>query len=516
MNKINSIILFISLVLFTGCSKEETNKDNDSSEKKENIDNGNGESTDPETPEKTIDINKDGHLNILIIGTSNSIKSGNSEFNVSQTALELNNILENDSNTDLNILVEAEDIYKSKLVTFGLGQAGTTYNTNHYAHSLMQYYYWPENLDNRLNKLSNNGETKWDYIIIGSDPYILKKTPTYYALGAHKIVSKIKEGSAKPILLMEWEKDETSKEHFEEFTYRTADGINNDVEVIPAGIAWTNLENSKKDSSSTHPTENGAYLTAAAIYSHIFNKSASESEYEYNDDIANSTHESILDAKEANHYTGEITFNSPFASCNIKDQTLNYNHTGSSSENGILNGLNWVIDQTNKSLVNGGDSPINFNYGRANTNFEANKRYKIDSGLFNFSFGFPMQDNGNHGNTSMLYGLDKRVNETENGTDLGVALYMVRNNELPNARTIPIRTLYAQLKEAISTQSAYSDNWHMHGNLDKATASYMYTLLTGENINSNEPIDRSSIEWQEWKSNQIGHETANILMKVSK
>jgi hypothetical protein len=167
MYKINSIILFISLVFLLGCSKEETNKNNDSSEKKENIDNGDGGSTDPETPEKTIDINKDGQLNILILGTSKSIKSSNSEFNVSQTALELENILKNDSNTDLNILVETEDIYKSKLITFGLGQAGTTYNTNHYAHSLIQYYYWPENLDNRLNKLSNKGETKWDYIIIG-------------------------------------------------------------------------------------------------------------------------------------------------------------------------------------------------------------------------------------------------------------------------------------------------------------------------------------------------------------
>ena len=123
-----------------------------------------------------------------------------------------------------------------------------------------------------------------------------------------------------------------------------------------------------------------------------------------------------------------------------------------------------------------------------------------------------MQDNGNHGNTSMLYGLDKRVNEANNSTDLGTALYMIRNSELPNARAIPVRTLYAQLKEAIPTQSAYSDNWHMHGNLNKAIGAYMYTLLTGDCVLGEEPTDINSNEWKLWMSHKIGYETAYNLM----
>ena len=91
---------------------------------------------------------------------------------------------------------------------------------------------------------------------------------------------------------------------------------------------------------------------------------------------------------------------------------------------------------------------------------------------------------------------------------------MVRNSELPYARAIPIRTLYAQLKEAIPSQSAYSDSWHMHGNLDKATGAYMYTLLTGECNLGDQPIDQNSTEWQTWMAHKIGYENC-IYFNVS-
>jgi hypothetical protein len=37
-----------------------------------------------------------------------------------------------------------------------------------------------------------------------------------------------------------------------------------------------------------------------------------------------------------------------------------------------------------------------------------------------------MQDTSTTGNISQLYGIDKRNSQRENGTDLGVALHMVR------------------------------------------------------------------------------------------
>ena len=123
-----------------------------------------------------------------------------------------------------------------------------------------------------------------------------------------------------------------------------------------------------------------------------------------------------------------------------------------------------------------------------------------------------MQDGSATGNTSMLYGIDKRGSQSENGTDLGVALFMVRQSELPYARAAPIRTLFAQLKEMNIVTSAYRDNWHMNRDLDKATAGFMYTLLTGSCDLGDEPTDKTSAAWKSWAAHRIGYETAWNLM----
>ena len=67
---------------------------------------------------------------------------------------------------------------------------------------------------------------------------------------------------------------------------------------------------------------------------------------------------------------------------------------------------------------------------------------------------FPTQDHGNYGDISMLYGLDERDGGVVNDTDLGVARFMVEQSELPHGRVVPIRTLYAQMKEVTPNQSA--------------------------------------------------------------
>lgn len=500
-------IVLLSIVLgFVGCSKDDPQPSSGSTTKNTN------------SPTATSpDHNKDGKLNILLLGSSLSIDNNATPFLTKGIATELKNILTQDKSFNLEVNVIEEDIYKKKSVTYGLGQGGNVFQHDHFAHSLMQYYYWPEKKTDRWQKLAGSGAHKWDYVVITADPYMIAKLPSYYALGVNKIASKIATGGAKTLLLMQWPKNETktaSIQHFAEYTYRTGDNAKEDIKTIPAALAWEALPASKKDQSTTHPSANGAYLAAASIYAQIMNKSAANSEYTYDDAIADAALKTKTSEESNTHFTGEPTFVSPFNACNISSNEISYNHTGTSSENGILNGLNWVFGKSSKKLTNGSLTKINFNYGRANTNFEPHKRYKIDPSKFDFSFGFPMQDDGNHGNTSMLYGLDKRINTTNNGTDLGTALYMVRNSELPHARAIPIRTLYAQMKEAIPSQSAYSDSWHMHGNLDKATASFMYTLLTGECALGSEPSDKSSDAWKVWKSQKIGHETAHTLMTL--
>lgn len=462
-----------------------------------------------------FDLNNDGTINIMVVGSSSSLEWWKEVFSTNNIVSELQNILAADPSITANVNVVAEDIYLKKQVSFGLGQSGTVYTPYFHRHSLLQYYYWPEGLTARMDNLSGNNGTDWDYVVIASDPLILAQVPSYYFLGVNKVAAKVSEGGAKPLLLMMWPKSQTSDltlAHSEEFTYRAANGASVPVAVVPAGSSWNALPSNKKDSSSSHPTPNGAYVAAATIYSHISGASASSSEYTYDDDIANIALSTVITEKNKTHYTGEPTFISPFKNCGINETAINYNQTGSSSEAGILGGLNWVFNQVPQTLVNGGTFPINFNYGRANTNFEANKRYKIDPTKFNFSFGFPMQDHRNHGDTSMLYGLDKRDLGTVNDTDLGVARYMVDESELPYGRAIPIRTLFAQMKEAIPNQSAYRDSWHMHLDLDKSIAAYMYTMLTGKINIVGEPTDQTSAAWKTWKSANIGHETAWSLM----
>ncbi len=461
------------------------------------------------------DINGDGELNILILGTSKSINNSAESFAADIIAAELNNILSEDINSSTEIFVAAEDIYKSKEVPVGLGSGGTQYDYTHYSHSLVQYYYWPEGMETRMDMLSGKGDKKWDYVVIAADPYMVSTLPGYYSLGVNKIAAKVAEGGAKPLLMMMWPKEQTSLAsiaHFEEFTYRTSEGAKVAMETIPAGLAWQSLSTEKKDESAVHPSPNGAYTAAAAIYSQVYGQSASDSDYVYDTAIAETVFSTVKSAAKENHFSGERTFISPFKSCGINEAVIHYNHTGTSSENGILSGLNWVFGKSENVLERNGPAPISFNFGRANTNFEASKRYRIDASAFDFSFGFPMQDGSNTGNVSQLYGIDKRSSQRENGTDLGTALHMVRESELPYARAIPVRTLFAQLKETNITQSAYRDNWHMHRDLDKAIAGYMYTLLTGNCDLGAEPADTTSGAWRSWAAHKIGYETAWNVM----
>ena len=463
--------------------------------------------------QNSLDLNDDGQINILVLGTNSSINNTDI-FSPNLISIELNNILSDDDSHSLSVNVVAEDIHLSKPVLLGLGGGGTEFTWTHHSHSLTQYYYWPDGKEDRINNLKGEGEFDWDHVVICADPYFVSTLPGYYSLGVNKIADKVVEGNAQALLMMMWPRNysESSIRHFEEFTYRTADGARSEIITVPAGLAWLELPEDKRDISNLHPSPNGAYLVAASIYSQLTNDPASLSNYVYDDAIANSVHNSLTTAKDDLHYSGIVKFDSPFKACHIGDEVINYNHTGTSSENGIKNGMNWVFNQSPKTLQNGGDSPIDFNYGRANTNFEANKRYQVDPDRFDFSFGFPMQDHGNHGDNSMLYGIDRRQSGTLNDTDIGTAIYMVDQSELPYARAIPVRTLYAQIEEAIPGHSAYRDSWHMHRDLDKAIAAYMYTILNGTCVLGEEPADSSSDEWATWMSHKIGHETAWNLM----
>lgn len=470
---------------------------------------------DAATPLASPDLNADGQLNILVIGPSRSIEDGGEAFSPFQIASDLQDILNGDEAVELDINVIAQDVYRTQVLTTGYGQGGSNYEWAYHCHSLAQYYFWPHELEARMANLLGEGEHEWDQVVIAGDPHIIKTMPGYHALGVHRIAAKVHEGSAQPLLLMTWMRDEDNADHFAEFTRRISQGAARSIPVIPAGVTWMSLSANKQDTATVHPSSNGAYLSAAAIYAHLYGRSASASNYTVDDDIADAAMRAVMAESSMTYAYDPRAFNSPFKFGEISNRALSYNHTGTSSERGILRGLRWVLEQANVRLDNGGQAPINFNYGRANTEFEANKRYRIAPDEFEYSVGFPMQDHSNHGNTTMLYGLDKRRGNVENGTDLGVARKMARDGELPNARAVPIRTLFAQMKAVIPQLSAYADGWHMNHDLDKATGSFMYTMLTGHCALGAEPTDRDSGEWRAWVAHKTGYETAWQLMHLS-
>ena len=459
-----------------------------------------------------IDVNGDGELNILIIGTTESISDSSPEFSPFQIRTELENILMDDPSLSLSINLVAEDIYRTQTVQTGIAYDWTGINVDHFCHSLVQYYFWPDDRAARIDNLRGDNGTDWDYVVIGADPHMISSIPGFYSLGVNKIAYKVADGGGKPLLLMPWSKDNTEISHFEEFTYRTADGAQVPVDIVPSGLAWDALPSNKIDVAPTHPTPNGAFVCAASIYSHISNQSASASDYVYDDEIADITHTTIGNASSQTHYSGEIIFNSPYKSCGINDTALIYNHGGTSTENGILGGLQWVVSQDQKTLQYGNNPYVHFNYGRSSMG--TSHLYVIDTSIFDYSFGYPLQDNAITGHTSMKYGIDQRVNETDVETDLGAALKMVREGELPSARNVPIRTIISQMIEEIPGVDIYppGDDWHLSSDVNKAIATYMYTILTGECALDGQPEPTDSTEWRTWMAHKTGYLTAWNVM----
>ncbi|MEC8422686.1 MAG: hypothetical protein VX000_02850 [Myxococcota bacterium] len=458
------------------------------------------------------DFNGDGALAILLLGTSQSI-DGRSSFSPGPVAAALEVLFTADETAPDSLMIVAEDIHATRDVTIGLGGAGNEYTYTHHRHSLAQYYHWPDGQAERMERLSGRGDISWDHVVIAADPAIVADMPGFFALGAHRIAARVAAGGAQPLLLVTWPQEGGSSgsiEHFADVTYRVAGGASVEVQTVPAGLAWAALREEERDASSSHPSEVGAQLAAATIYSQITQREAVGGDAR----LSGLAHTVVLEAQTTAHPRGEPDLASPVRGCGVSELALTYNHTGSSSENGILAGLRWVFEQAPQSLETGTGALITFNYGRANSNFEPEKRYTVDPGRFRFSFGFPMQDHGNHGDTSMLYGLDRRDSGVINDTDLGVAQHMIDQGELPHARAIPIRTLFAEMKERNPQQSAYRDMWHMHRDLDKAIGGYMHTLLTGGCALGTEPDDPASDAWNTWMAHKVGCDTAWTLMHL--
>jgi len=453
-----------------------------------------------------------GGLNVLIVGSTHSFSegeelngAGQKAFDAAAVADSLRAILAKDPKCRKVANVVFEDIFRTKTLPTAIGGGGKLMTMEYRCYSLVQYYFWPEGRAERLANLSGRGKTKWSYVVILGDPYILANMPGVYAEGVNLIADMVKKGSGKPVLLMTWPEGKASSvDHFGQVVYRVGKGAK--IPVAPAGYAWNTLP--RKDKSA------GAYLAAACIYSEIFGRIAASSK-----SLGEHAFKTVKANKTKTQYSGRFEFKNPFAMKYVTKTSITYNHTGTSSERGIQRAVEAVIKRCKVSCrkvgaagASGANAKIDFNYGRANTIFEAHKKYKVAPDKFGRSYGFPMQDSGKTAPETMLYGIDKRYmggRRYDDGTDLGIAYDMIRQGEVASdVRAVPIRLMWAKLHDANPRLKPLRDKWHMSRYLDEATGTFMYSLLSGRCPVGNEPSEKGGDAWNRWLGRKIGYETA--------
>ena len=474
-------------------------------------------------------------LNILVIGSTNSYSDRESglpdvshekPFNPAGIASHLEEIIDQHQLITDSVNVVHDSIYKEKNQVVNYS-GSSTYSFTSRCYSLAQHYMWPEGKDARLADLRGEGDTEWDYIVLSFDPYILANFPGMVAEGVKLIQDAVSQSAnpAQVVLLAQWPENSStfSVGDFNEVVYRV--GNSADLPVVPAGKAWDSLPS--QDTNAAHPTPNGEYLAAAAIYSWLYDNSASSSNYTYVDASTTSAiADHALSVVQANagasQYTGDYTDINPFKMKYVNKRVVSFRETGTSTEDRIRNALTRLDDVqritfSTSGYAGGSGTRWDFNYGRGNDWWEDDKDYEVDPNKYDRSYGFPMH----HYTTSnapitMPYGIDKHYQNGityEDGTDLGIAYNMIRPNtrelSLPeDVRAIPIRLMWLKMREVFPGFNPLGDSTHMNNHLNDATAAFMYTLLSGRCPVVEEPATQGSSEWQQWLGHKIGYETA--------
>ncbi len=457
-------------------------------------------------------------LDILIIGSTHSYSEGGETgvvhekpFNPSGIATQLQSILAQDPAISETVNVVFEDAYKNKVLTTAITDT-QFWSRNFHSYSLAQYFMWPDGKDTRMSNLRGQNGTAWDYIIVCEDPYVMANFPGMYAEGIKMIQSEVSKGTAQLVLLGQWPENSSgfTATQFNEIVHRVADS--GSLAAVPAGKAWSSF--SAQDTNAAHPTPKGQYLAAASIYSKLFNRNASTSGYTYDDTIADHAMSVVQATNGVAQYSGTYTSPNPFQMKYTQKRHLTYSERGTSTEDGIINGLNdafGVLKMTSSqfSVV----KPVDFHFSRGSDIFEPDKQYLVNPALFARSYGFPMQDDGNTGGVTMLYGIDKRQ---DNGTDLGVAYSMIREGEVAptyDVRCIPMRLMWSKMDHEAGAlvfpyRNPTTDLWHISDELERAMGAFLITLNTGRCPIEDEPVDNTSTAWQRWYGKKIGYETA--------
>ena len=445
-------------------------------------------------------------VNILIIGSGRSFSEGRGNdhqdaLKPKEIAAELKKILTQDKSVG-KVNVSVDEYYTKKHIdTYIGGRAGQLWKLEYHRYSLAQYYFWPEGRAERLKNLQG----KWDYVILIDDPYLTANMPGIHAEGVKLLSQEISKGKGKTLIFSQWPREGSNKsaDELDEISRRVASGLG--IYYVPAAYAWSKL---KKDKTDTN------FIAANSIYRRIFFKNRTVYEYK-KPELDGQIKSAMIASTKKQLAKSAYTSANPFAmKLSLKRQYWGH-HTGTSTERGLTKQLQKVFSQ-GATHFNKGKKPakdkIDFNYGRANSAFEPNKKYKVAPEKYARSYGIVMQDNGKTAYETMLYGIDRRnftgSNRYDDGTDMGIAYDMIRQNEVEkDIRTIPGRIMNAKImdynKDLIPVNTK-GDIWHQRGHLLLAQASFVYTTLTGRY-----GIDiGKKAEGQDWMMTKIGYDTA--------
>ena len=411
--------------------------------------------------------NAENDLNVLIIGSEKG--SMGLSFSPSQIKLHLEKILKGTEQGKVNVNLEDRSsiVKNSKFGPFDLAS--------------WFHFPYPENVETESRWPNLRGEkgTKWDYVILIGDPSVIETMPGLYAHGVAKVAEEAAKGSAETVLLMPWPaKASTSTvAHYKEVIYRT--GRSGGFKVAPAGLAW---EAAGKPSGETHPSNDGAYIAAATLYSRIWNKNASESSYKYNEKLADTAHKTVLKNTGIKQYEGSFKFENAFSGYDIKTRSAAPRKApgGRSTEEGLVHSFIRAMNSANVSV---GGSAVYM--GRS-------PRYTFVKSEVPV-FGFVYQT---HKGTT-----DQHIAEIF-PRDILLAAKM--HSDKKNHRIMPRRLIWAGLYQDNPELRPLGSHGHLSGDANISSGTYMYTIYSGRCPVDPKPQPVTDL----WRAQMEGYEIA--------
>ena len=435
-------------------------------------------------------------VNILIVGsektTNNNYRfnADSQAFSAAKVKTELQNILDGANLGNVNISIE--DYHST---TGGLSSnLGSWFHYPYYEGTTQNAF------ENRWRNLRGEAGTDWDYVILIGDPYTLETLPGLYSYGVSKISQEVAKGNGETVLLMNWPgaNSSSSVSHYKDVVYRT--GRSGGLKVAPAGLAW---QEEGSPTGTTHPTNNGAFIAAASLYSRIWNKSAKESYYNFNDTLADSVHDSVTENIGKQQYTGRFNFESSIGRYDYLHRSNGTRKAGggSSTEVGLFDGFR----ETSKhaKFHRGGQT---WYIGRDSGHHNYGKDYRL-AGFDKFAFGYRWQ----HERKDNIAHMANIMSQ-----DFDLADQMI--GESNTFRVIPRRLLWAQFYRLYPEAEPVPDGEHINGSMYFAAGSYMQTIISNRNATDPEFTPRQSGEYlpwvhsdKDWMASKIGYETAWML-----